>query len=74
MSVSLMSDLLYELPENIQPTMIKRFIDNKVIFLINDYFLMQNYPCDYDVVSFYVKLIGNYHLHYPKVIVEDDIK
>ena len=54
--------------------MLNRFIENQVIFLFNDYFLMKNCPCDFDVISFYVKLIGNYHLHHPKVITEELIK
>lgn len=51
----------------------RKFIDNKVIFLINEYFLMKNFPCDFDVISFYIKTLGNFHLHFPNVIIEEDI-
>lgn len=35
---------------------------------------MKNIPCDFDVISFYLKLISNFHLHYPEDITEQNIK
>lgn len=69
-----MNDLIFELPENIQPTILKRFIDIKVLDLFNEYFLMKNIPFDFDVISFYLKLTLNLHFYFLNIVTEENIE
>lgn len=69
-----MNDLIFELPENIQPTILKRFIDIKVLVLFNEYFLMKNIPFDFDVISFYLKLTLNLHFYFLNIVTEENIE
>ena len=38
-------------------------IDNGLIELIDRKFLYENIPCDFDVLSFYVKFMSQIHLY-----------
>lgn len=71
MSISLLNDLFSEIPENFVSGLLKKFLDSGFIKLIDEKFLHDNIPCDFDVLSFYIKFCSLIHLHHKNTYTQD---
>lgn len=59
----MLNDLFNEIPENLVTGLILRFLNSGFVDLIDNALLFHNIPCDFDVLSFYVKFSSLIHLH-----------
>ncbi len=62
--ISLLNELFIDLPENEIPTILKLQKENGLLDMVNSEFLRNNVPCDYDVLSFYIKFQSLVQLHF----------